>query len=110
LALPDSAAVGVAFALGALPIDSIIKLLRRLVNSKLSTNEADQPDPLLSLDGVTPAIASQLEAEGVSSIDQLLDMDPVLLAIHTGLPFRFILRLMSQAIVRRHLGDAAFAL
>ncbi|POZ61952.1 hypothetical protein [Chromobacterium alticapitis] len=110
LALPDNAAVGVAFALGALPIDSIIKLLRRLVNSKLDTGEEEQPDQLVKLDGVTAAIASQLEAEGVGSIDELLGMDPVLLSIHTGLPFRFILRLASQAIVRRHLGDAAFSL
>jgi hypothetical protein len=31
----------------------------------------------------------------------------VLLAIRTGLPFRFVIRLGGQAIVRRHLGDRA---
>ncbi|AUH50258.1 hypothetical protein CXB49_05195 [Chromobacterium sp. ATCC 53434] len=110
LVLPKDAAVSVAFALGALPIDTIIKMLRRLVNAKLNTGEAEQPDQLVKLDGVTTAVASQLEAEGVSSIDQLLGMDPVLLAVNTGLSFKFVLRLVGQAIVRRHLGDAAFSL
>ncbi|QEL55964.1 hypothetical protein [Chromobacterium paludis] len=110
LALPDNVAVAVSFALGALPIDSIIKLLRRLVNSKLELGVTDQPDPLLKLEGVTSSIASELEAEGVASIDELLSMDPVLLSIHTGLPFRFVLWLASQSIACRYLGDAAFSL
>jgi hypothetical protein len=37
-------------------------------------------------------------------------MDPILLAIRTGLPFKFVLQLGSQAVVRRHLGDAASCL
>src|SRR5271170_334620 len=58
--------------------------------------------------GVTSAIAADLEAEGVSSVDQLLCMDPVLLTIRTGLPFDLILRLAAQAITGRYLtGQAA---
>jgi hypothetical protein len=98
----------VAFGLGTLPMDQIIKLLRRLTSKQLNLSEAaEESDQLIKLEGVTVRISSMLIAEGVDSIEQLITVDPVLLSIRTGLPFKFILHLGSQAIVRRHLGEIA---
>jgi len=98
----------VAFGLGTLPMDQIIKLLRRLTSKQLNLSEAAQEsDQLIKLEGVTVRISSMLIAEGVDSIEQIIAVDPVLLSIRTGLPFKFILQLGAQAIVRRHLGETA---
>ncbi|MDD1608616.1 MAG: hypothetical protein LUQ18_08990, partial [Methylococcaceae bacterium] len=98
----------IAFGLGTLPMDQIIKLLRRLTSKQLNLSEAAQEsDRLIKLEGVTVRISSMLIAEGVDSIEQIIAVDPVLLSIRTGLPFKFILHLGSQAIVRRHLGETA---
>lgn len=96
----------VAFGLGALPMDQIIKGLRHLSTEKLNLTVAEEEsDQLIKLEGVTARISSLLIAEGVDSIDQIINVDPVLLSIRTGLAFKFILHLGSQAIVRRHLGE-----
>ncbi|MCX7069131.1 MAG: hypothetical protein NTW85_15780 [Methylococcales bacterium] len=98
-----------AFALGALPLDEIIKLLRHFSREKLNPSkenkEEEKSDQLIKLEGVTTRISSLLIAEGVDSIEQIITVDPVLLSIRTGLPFKFILHLGSQAIVRRYLGE-----
>lgn len=98
----------IAFGLGTLPMDQIIKLLRRLTSKQLNLSEAaEESDQLIKLEGVTVRISSMLIAEGVDSIEQIIAVDPVLLSIRTGLPFKFILQLGAQAIVRRHLGETA---
>ena len=109
--VPDGLKAQVAFALGALPLSFIMKQLRQFASGrKMNMQEAEEADQLIKLDGVTSPTVALLTAEGVTSIDQLLGMDPVLLSIHTGMPFRSVLRLCAQAIVRRHFGDAAFKL
>ncbi len=55
-------------------------------------------------------IVSVFEAEGINSVEQVAVADPVRLSIRTGFPFRFTLRLCSQAIVRRHFGRDASVL
>jgi len=98
----------VAFGVGALPMDQIIKLLRQLTSKQLNLSDAEEEsDKLIKLEGVTVRIASMLISEGVDSIEQIITVDPVLLSIRTGLPFKFILQLGSQAIVRRHLSSTA---
>jgi len=97
----------VAFGLGTFPVDTLTKLIRRLTAKPLNVSETDQAPDLIKLEGVSVPIASTLSAEGADSIEQILGMDPILLAIRTGLPFKFVLQLGSQAVVRRHLGDSA---
>jgi hypothetical protein len=98
----------VAFGLGTLPMDQIIRVLRQATSKLLSLSEAvEKSDYLVQLEGVTGRVASILNAEGVDSIEQIITVDPVLLSIRTGLPFKFILQLGSQAIVRRYLGATA---
>ncbi len=100
-----------AFAVGAFPMDTLFKLLRRLVALNLNAKEQPQEnDQLIQLEGVTANISAALAAEGVNSIEQLVCIDPVLLSIRTGFPFKFVLRLGSQAIVWRHFGQHAAVL
>lgn len=101
--------IAMAFALGTLPIDPLMKVVRRLGFPQLTQQDKDDgsSDKLLVLEGVTLPVVATLESEGINSIEQVATADPVLLSIRTGFPFRFTLRLGSQAIVRRHLGENA---
>lgn len=106
---PKEAHVALAFALGTLPIDPLMKVIRRLGFPQLTAEdrEGGSSDKLLVLEGVTLPVVATLESEGINSTEQVAAADPVLLSIRTGFPFRFTLRLGSQAIVRRHLGQNA---
>jgi hypothetical protein len=98
----------VSFGLGAFPIDSLMKILRRLTNKSIgSTEETQETDEVVQLDGVTVPISAALAAEGINSIDELVGADPVLLSLRTGIPFPSILRFASQAVAWIHLDDRA---
>ncbi|WP_224770981.1 hypothetical protein [Pseudomonas sp. FEN] len=105
----DGAQIVTAFALGTLPVDSLMKVVRRMGFPQITDQDKQDgsSDKLLVLEGVTLPVVATLEAEGINSIEQVAAADPVLLSIRTGFPFRFTLRLGSQAIVRRHLGENA---
>lgn len=105
----DGSRTAVVFALGTFPVDALLKIVRRFGFPQVTAfeNAENPPDKLLSLDGVTLPIVSVFEAEGINSIEQVASADPVILSIRTGFPFRFTLRLCSQAIVRRHFGENA---
>lgn len=98
----------VAFGLGAFPIDTVTKLFQRLTSKSLGvSDDTQQPDQLVQLDGITVPISATLAADGVESIDELIGADPVLLSIRTGIPLSSILRFASQALVRLHFGERA---
>jgi hypothetical protein len=98
----------VAFGLGAFPIDALTRLLRRFTNKSIGANEeAQEPDELIKLDGVTVPIAAAMAAEGIESVDELVGADPVILSLKSGIAFPSILRFASQAVVRIHLGNRA---
>jgi len=100
-----------AFVLGTLPIDQFRKVLSRYAGKNfIELESAQTTDQLIQLEGVTADISAIIGLEGITSIEQLLGADPVSLAIRTGLPFKLMLRLGSQAVVRRHLGMGATAL
>ena len=105
----DTARAATVFALGTFPVDALLKVIRRFGFPQLSDadRQGDSPDKLLSLNGVTLPVVATFEAEGINSVEQVATTDPVLLSIRTGFPFRFTLRLGSQAIVRRHFGEDA---
>ncbi|MGI4816041.1 MAG: hypothetical protein ACRYG5_07540 [Janthinobacterium lividum] len=108
----DGFHAAVAFALGTFPVDAFIKVIRRFGFPQVNADEqqSETPDKLLALEGVTLPIVATLAAEGIDSVEQIATADPVLLSIRTGFPFRYTLRLGSQAIVRRHFGANASAL
>lgn len=106
-----SVAASLSFAVALLPIDVLMKVIRRFAFAKLSiAPEEEKGDQLLQLSGMTSPLVALFLSEGVYSIEQVACMDPVLLALRTGLPFSLITRFGSQAIVRRHFGDDAKAL
>jgi hypothetical protein len=118
IAIPLGMAVGVlasaslapliGFALGGFPISELNKLLRRLASRALSDAEsANRQDALLSMMGVTPDISAQLGEEGIYAPQQLIDTDPVSLAVRTGLPFDFVVNLIAQSQVWSFLGETA---
>jgi hypothetical protein len=108
---PEGLGAFLAFALGAFPIDALNRLLRRVVNVRLKTTEdPDSTDRVVNLSGVTPDIAGLLNAEGVQAAQQLATLDPVSLAIRTGLSFDFVLSLVAQAQAWKFLGDRAKSL
>jgi hypothetical protein len=101
-------AASLSFAVALLPIDVLLKVIRRFALTKLSITLVDeQGDQLLKLSGMTSPLVVGFLSEGVYSIEQVAYMDPIVLAIRTGLPFGLILRFGAQAIVRRHFGDSA---
>lgn len=108
----DGSGAALVFALGTFPVEALLKIVRRVGFPQLTAFDKAEnpPDKLLSLSGVTLPIVSEFEAEGINSVEQLAAADPVILSIRTGFTFRFTLRLCSQAIVRRHLGDSASSL
>ena len=102
--------VAFALSLGTLPVNQLLKVIRRYGDPATtpSAQEAKSaPDELLNLKGVTVAVSESLQAQGLTSIEQVATADPVRLAIRTGFSFRFTLQLASQAIVRRHFGKTA---
>jgi len=105
----DGVHTAFALSLGTFSLDSFMKIVRRMGFPQRTDDEkqADQPDKLLTLEGVTLPVVATFQAEGINSIEQVAAADPVLLSIRTGFPFRFTLRLGSQAIVRRHFGENA---
>jgi hypothetical protein len=107
-----SIAAALSFTVALLPIDALLKALRRYAYTALSINPDDeQSDQLLQLSGMTSAHVVMFLSEGIYSIEQVACMDPVLIAIRTGLPFRLITGFGGQAIVRRHFsGDCLKAL
>jgi hypothetical protein len=96
LANPALAAF-VAFGLGAFPIEAINRIIRRLVDKTLNQSEAETADSLISLTGVTPDVAAALNGEGISAVQQIASMDPVALAVRSGLPFDYVLNLSAQS-------------
>jgi hypothetical protein len=108
----DGTGAALVFALGTFPVDALLKIVRRFGFPQFTSFEKKEnpPDKLLSLSGVTIPIVSTFEAEGINSVEQVASADPVILSIRTGFPFRFTLRLCSQAIVRRHFGESAASL
>lgn len=105
---PKLGQTALAFGLALFPLNDFLKIIRRFAYPQWQPNDADENgDKLLQLAGVTIPLAATFAAEGIYSTEQLATTDPVLLSIRTGLPFRFMLSLGAQAVVRRHLGPQA---
>ena len=100
-----SLAAFVAFGLGAFPMESITRIIRRLVDKTLNQSEDETADSLITLTGVTPDVAATLAGEGISAVQQIASMDPVALAVRTGLPFDYVLNLSAQSQAWCYLGS-----
>jgi hypothetical protein len=98
----------ISFGLGAFPITELRTLVRRLTASSL---KADDPraddDQTVAMLGVTQSISDVLVEEDITCAQQLADIDPVVLAVRTGLSFDYVLFLAAQSLVWCFLGRTA---
>jgi len=100
----------VAFALGAFPIEAINRILRHLLNKSLNQTDDEKSDQLVNLIGVTPEVSAALNGEGISAVQELASMDPVAMAMRTGLPFDYVLNLVAQSQSWCYIGSTVGAL
>ena len=105
-----SAAIPLAFLLGAMPTHSLTSALRRTVYGLLRSEEAnnDVRMPLLALPGINMNVAEAMLAEGINSIQQLASSDPVRLTIRLGQSFSYIVGLTSDALLWCYLGSEKY--
>ena len=96
LANPAFAAF-VAFGLGAFPYGSNQPNHSAPGRQNSQSVGSETADSLISLTGVTPDVAATLNGEGISAVQQIASMDPVALAVRTGLPFDYVLNLSAQS-------------
>jgi hypothetical protein len=99
------ARVAVAFLLGVFPTGSLMNLLRRRatqspIGQNLGTAESadDRLSKLETLPSVERTTADRFREEGVTSITQLGNADPVALTIRSGFPLTFVFDCISEAI------------
>jgi hypothetical protein len=101
----------IAFGLSAFPIRALAAIVRRLTAKGIG---ADPPgasdDQTGAMLGVTQSVSDVLAEENITCAQQLADIDPVLLALRTGLSFDYVLFLAAQSLVWCFLGKTAGAL
>jgi hypothetical protein len=102
-----NASVLVAFAITLLPFGDLMAWARSLSARALNVanNPEDAPDRLTNLPGVDSAVAERLQQQGITTILQLCDADPVQLSMRTGLDFAFMVRLVNEAIGWSYFGN-----
>lgn len=113
MSLLGADAVGpfISFGLGAFPISALRALVRRLTLTQLKVEDPGANDDLTSaMLGVTQSVSDTLAEEGITCAQQLADIDPVVLAVRTGLSFDYVLFLAAQSLVWCFLGKTAGAL
>jgi hypothetical protein len=101
------ASVLAAFTIAFLPLGDILLWLR--ARTAKAAGIEDRPeearDKPIKLPGVDSNVAARLEDQGVNTIMQLCEVDPVLLSMRTGFDFTYVVRLVDEAIAWRYLGD-----
>ncbi|HUL06729.1 MAG TPA: hypothetical protein VLV76_10380 [Candidatus Acidoferrum sp.] len=91
-----------AFVISMFSFDSIVKYLGNAANRFTNTQNAtpaERDDLAVKLPGVDEETARRLAAEGVTTIAQLVSVDPVRLSVRSGLTFDFVLALIDAAIL-----------
>jgi hypothetical protein len=96
-----SAALPVAFLIGAFPTQTLFRLSRRIAVQKLGLGDQGDEGGLevQQLQSVSRRVAEAFEDEGIDTISSLAWADPVDLTIRTNLDFNYVLDCMSQALL-----------
>jgi hypothetical protein len=110
-ATADSSMVA-AFTITLLPIADMLLWIRTRTAKVVGMEERPEEarDKPIKLPGVDTVVAARLEDQGVSTIAQLCEVDPVLLSMRTGYDFTYIVRLVDAAIAWRYFNDKLPAL
>jgi len=96
-----------AFGLGAFPVATLRKWLRRTVAKAVGMGDEDEgAGPRWSvIQGVTPELLDRLEEADVASPTGLANADPFQLFLRTNIIWRHILDLIDQAILAQYVGE-----
>ena len=96
-----------AFVISMFSLDSIMKYLTAAAN-RVTGNQggsaAERDDLVVKLPGVDEEAARRLTTEGVSTIAELVSVDPIRISIRSGLSFDFILALVDASILWTYVG------
>lgn len=106
--LNESLGVPMAFLLGTFPTGILMKAGQRLAVQRLGLGEdssAPQRNELEHLQCVSRSNAERFMSEGINTIAQLANADPVDLALRTNQSFDYILDCAAQALVWVHFTD-----
>jgi hypothetical protein len=102
-----------AFVISMFSLDSITRILSSVAvraGGMASATPDERNDIIVKLPGVDEEKARALGAEGVTTIAQLIAVDPVHTSISTGLQFKYILGLIDTALLWRYFGTHLDAL
>lgn len=104
-ALTDAVRPYALVALGAFPTDTLFRIMRRQGAKmlQLSDEGPDNRYELELLEGVNKSKAERFSDAGVDSILELACQDPIQLTMRTNFAFRFIIDVMSQAVLYMYL-------
>jgi hypothetical protein len=103
-----AAFVGSMFSLDAITTTLTTAATRFGLQMKSGTEERD--DLIVKLAGVDDSKARALTMEGVTTIGQLVTVDPIRVSIQTGLPFEYILNLVNAALLWVFVGNTLHSL
>lgn len=96
-----------AFCIAALPAWSLQSIARRIAYQIVGANKdaADTVNELVSLPCIDFSTAQNLSDEGITSISQLANWDPVELTIRLGLPFSYVVGIVGDALLWSYLNN-----
>jgi hypothetical protein len=98
--LNDSAAPLVGFAIGMLPVATVINWVQDNARQRLGAAAGTIVPPMWEqIQGMTPDIVARLEEAGVTSAAHLANQDPVGLLRRTNIEWRNVLDMMDQAFL-----------
>lgn len=98
-----------AFVGSMFSLDAITKALGTAATRfglPMNSSPEERDDLIIKLAGVDDAKAQALSTEGLSTIGQLVAVDPIRVCIRTGLPFEYVLNLINAALLWVFVGNA----
>jgi hypothetical protein len=107
--VPAGIGAFVAFVGSMFSLDSITQILGTAATRfglPMKSGAEERDDLIVKLAGVDDSKARALTTEGVTTIGQLVTIDPIRVSIRTGLPFEYILNLINAALLWVFVGNA----
>src|SRR5262249_44381851 len=99
-----------AFLLGVFPTSQLMAFLRRTASEQLKITSPEGKDIRLeNLRSVDTTTADRFREEGIMTIAQLANADPIALTIRSGYPFSFVLDCICEAVVWNYVGKTMVA-
>jgi hypothetical protein len=102
ITVPAGIGAFVAFVGSMFSLDAITKALATAATRAglpMHASPEERDDLIIKLAGVDESKAQALATEGLTTIGQLVTVDPIRVSIRTGLPFEYILNLIDAALL-----------